>query len=157
MNARKSAAIYSEADLHRTVAEYLDYALIPPATYSTFPAGWGKLGRAMAGQLKASGLKPGMPDIFVFDRFRMSANRVYPRVVGIELKIPGQKPSAAQQLMFDRLRTLGIPVYVCECVEDVVMILRREDIAQREIRFVEVAGGEASDDGPETRSASELT
>jgi hypothetical protein len=129
---RKSAAIDpSEADLHRAVAEYLDWMLLPPAVYSTFPAGWGKLGKAMAGQLKASGLKPGMPDIFVFDRHTMIANRTYTKVVGLELKAPGQKPSAAQQLMFSRLRGLGVMIYVCECLEDVIAALKEQQIGLR--------------------------
>lgn len=121
----------NEAELHRAVAEFLDWALVPPAVYSTFPAGWGKLSKRVAGQLKGSGLKPGMPDIFVFDKHNMIANRTYPKVIGLELKAPGEKPSAAQQLMFAHLRTLGIPIYVCQCIEDVAEALERENVLLR--------------------------
>ena len=135
---RKSAVTFSEADLHRAVAEYLDWCLVPPAVYSTFPAGWGKLGPMMAGRLKASGLKPGMPDIFVFDRQEIKlGDRIFPKIVGVELKAPGGKPSAAQQLMFPRLRDLGIPIHVCECVEDVALALAKERITVRTVAWHE--------------------
>jgi hypothetical protein len=137
VRSHKSAA-YSEADLHQSVAEYLDWALLPPAVYSTFPAGWGKLGPMMAGRLKASGLKPGMPDIFVFDRQEMKlGDRIFPKIIGIELKAPGGKPSAAQQLMFPRLRELGIPIHVCECIEDVALALNKEHISVRTVAWHE--------------------
>src|SRR5215468_12790351 len=55
-----------EGALHRSVAELLDWCLIPPALYSTFPSGWGQLNKATAGTLKACGLKAGWPDIMVF-------------------------------------------------------------------------------------------
>jgi hypothetical protein len=126
----------TEAQLHQSVAEYLDWVLLPPAVYSTFPAGWGKLGKAMAGQLKASGLKPGMPDIFVFYRHEVKLGDYrFPKIIGVELKRPGEKPSAAQQLMFPRLRELGIPIYVCECVDDVHRAMCKERIPLRTIRW----------------------
>jgi len=132
VSSRKSAVMPTEAELHQSVAEYLDWALLPPAVYSTFPAGWGKLSKAMAGRLKGSGLKPGMPDLFVFDRQEIKlGNYQFPKVIGIELKRPGEKPSAAQQLMFPRLRTLGIAIYVCECLEDVAAALQREHVPVR--------------------------
>jgi hypothetical protein len=121
----------TESELHQAVAEFLDVALLPPAVYSTFPAGWGKLSTATAGRLKAAGLKPGLPDLFVFDRHNMIANRTYPKVIGLELKAHGRKPSPAQQLMFPRLRALGIEIYVCECLEDVVEALERERVPLR--------------------------
>ena len=128
----------TEAELHQSVAEYLDWTLLEPATYSTFPAGWGKLSPAMAGRLKGSGLKRGMPDIFIFDRQAMKlGDRVFPKVIGIELKRPGEKPSAAQQLMFARLRDLGIPIYVCECVDDVHRALVKERVPLRTLRWHE--------------------
>lgn len=125
----------SELQLHRSVAEYLDWALMPPALYTTFPAGWGKLGPMIAGQLKASGLKRGFPDIFVFDKHRMIANQTYTKVIGIELKARDAKPSAAQQIMFPKLRDLGVPIYVCTCLEDVEGALRRESILLRRIKW----------------------
>jgi hypothetical protein len=121
----------SEDQLHRSVAEFLDLALLPPAVWTTFPAGWGEFGLKTAVRLKNSGLKPGMPDIFVYDRHRVSSNRTYTKVVGLELKKPGEKPSAAQQLMFARLRDVGVAIHVCESINDVVRALSHEGIGLR--------------------------
>jgi hypothetical protein len=140
VSPRKSAVIFAptEAELHQAVAEYLDWALLPPAIYSTFPAGWGRLSKATAGRLKGSGLKPGMPDLFVFDRHELQlGNRVFPKIVGIELKARGELPSAAQQLMFPMLRQIGIPIHICRCVEDVALALVQEHITMRTLRWHE--------------------
>lgn len=163
MSPRKSAVTLkpAEEDLHRTVAEFLDWALYPQTVYTTFPAGWGKLSKRVAGVLRACGLKAGFPDILVFDKHNVIANATYTKVVGLELKTKS-KPSAAQQLMFPRLRALGIAIYICGSVDDVAVALHEQNIAlrtrigwaqYRENRYVETA----SDDDAKTRSASELT
>lgn len=163
MNPRKPAAILkpAEQDLHRTVAEFLDWALYPDTVYTTFPAGWGKLSKKIAGILRACGLKPGFPDILVFDKHQMIANRTYTKVVGLELKTKSHA-SAAQQLMFPRLRALGVQIYICRSLEDVAAALHEQNIAlrtrigwaqYRENRYVETA----SDEDAEARSAQELT
>lgn len=120
----------SEKQLHRTVAEFLDVALVPPTVWTTFPAGWGKLSDAMAGELRACGLKKGFPDILIFDIHQIIANRTYTKVVGIELKTK-TKASAAQQLMFPRLRDLGIAVYVCHDLQQVIAALREQCVIMR--------------------------
>ena len=103
----------SELDLHKSVADFLDWMLLPPAMWTTFPAGWGKLGKAVAGKLKACGLKEGMPDILVFhDR----------RTIGIELKT-GTKQSEAQAMMASKLKEAGVPVWVCKSIDEVYDIL----------------------------------
>ena len=112
----------TEANLHETVAEFLDWALMPPALYTTFPAGWGDLPKATAGRLNACGMKKGIPDILLFHDGR---------TIGIELKIPGGKPSIAQQAMFHQLREAGVLVYICESVEDVAFTLRDSGIPMR--------------------------
>jgi hypothetical protein len=132
------------------VAELLDWALYSSAVYTTFPAGWGKLSRATAGQLKGSGLKQGFPDLLIFHNGRC---------VGIELKVQGRKPSAAQQLMFPRLRQCGVQIYVCQSVDDVIAALREAQVplrcgwAQSKEKTHEAAG----DPSAEVRSAEELT
>jgi hypothetical protein len=105
-----------ESDLHATIAELLDWILIQPAIYTTFPAGWGKLKGATAGRLKKSGLKAGMPDILVFYRGKC---------VGIELKVNGASPSSVQRTMFAQLQAAGVPVYVCGSISDVIEALNR--------------------------------
>jgi hypothetical protein len=116
----------SENQLHQSVAELLDWILISPAMYTTFPAGWGKLTRGTAGRLFASGLKRGMPDILVFD--------INQKVVGIELKARTSQ-SGAQRAMAARLQAVGITVYVCRSIEDVLAALYRENITVRSIAY----------------------
>ena len=115
------ASSASESQLHQSIAELLDWILITPAMYTTFPAGWGKLSRGTAGRLFASGLKRGMPDIFVFD--------VGPKIVGIELKAGRNSTTSAQRITHARLQAVGIPVYVCRSQEDVLAALYREGVA----------------------------
>jgi hypothetical protein len=105
----------SEAELHRAVADLLDVVLLPPAVWTTFPAGWGKLSKATAGRLRGSGLKAGFPDILIFfNSF----------TTGIELKAPGGKLSLAQKAMFPALEAAGVRVYVCHSVDEVLDILQ---------------------------------
>jgi len=118
---RKSKALNipqngSEADLHVTIAEFLDWALSSPAFYTTFPAGWGKLRGQTAFRLKRSGLKAGMPDILVFYRGQ---------TMGIELKVYGAAASSVQRTTFAALQGAGVPIYICRSIEDVVEALNR--------------------------------
>jgi hypothetical protein len=132
-----------ESELHVSVAELLDWILIPPAMFTTFPAGWGKLTKATAGRLYASGLKKGMPDILVFDvRQRMDVTKV----IGIELKVGIYSVSSAQREMFAKLQAVGIRVYVCRNIEDVVGALDAADIPHRSVdtstlRSANISGG----------------
>ena len=102
----------------------LDWLLLPPALYTTFPAGWGKFSKVMAGQLKHSGLKPGMPDILVF---------YDGTCVGIELKAPGGTTSPAQREMFTKLKAAGIKVFVCDSTDMVLSVLLGLGIPMRRI------------------------
>ncbi len=58
----------TEDELHRQVAEYLGAVVLAPAFWTTFPSGSG--GKARGGQLKAKGLKPGVPDILIVNEGR---------------------------------------------------------------------------------------
>jgi hypothetical protein len=123
----------TEFELQRSVADLLDWLLMPPAFYTAFPAGWGKLPPRIAGLLKACGLKRGMPDVLVFDVHNMIANRTYPKIVGIELKRPSKKTATSdeQDLMHGKLRAIGVPVYVCWKIEQVIEVLDTEGINRR--------------------------
>jgi hypothetical protein len=112
----------SEKALHRSVAEMLDWLLMLPAFYTTFPAGWGELPTTTAVRLHRSGMKAGMPDILVFD---------VGRVIGIELKITGVTPSNVQRAMHAKLQAVGVTVYICRNLEDVVGVLRSEGVPMR--------------------------
>lgn len=112
----------SEATLHRSVAHMLDWLLLPPAFYTTFPAGWGVLPRATAGQLQACGMKSGMPDILLFD---------VGRVIGIELKVGANKATSSQVKMAEKLKAVGIEVHICRSLDDVLDILSQRAVATR--------------------------
>jgi hypothetical protein len=137
VKTRKSAARpfnlphnVKESELHVSVAELLDWILLPPAMFTTFPAGWGKLTKATAGRLYASGMKKGMPDILVFDaRQRMGVTKV----IGVELKVGANFTSSAQRTMFAKLQAVGITVYVCRNIDDVVNALDCADIPHRAV------------------------
>jgi hypothetical protein len=111
--ARVRSVPVSEDSLHRSVAEFLDWMLLPPAVWTTFPAGWGKLGKATAGRLKAVGLKEGMPDILVFRGV----------TIGIELKTEKGKQSPEQIAMMYKLRAAGVSVHVCRSIDEVYEVL----------------------------------
>lgn len=143
----------TEAQLHASVADLLDWGLYEPTVYTTFPAGWGELCKATAGRLKGSGLKRGFPDLLLFHDGRC---------VGIELKTKNRKPSAAQQFMFARLRLCGMKIYVCQNADEVI-----DALADAKIPFRTRCGWahfklkdpahEASDESTEARSPTELT
>lgn len=111
-----------EIQFHAAVADLLDWLLLPPAVYTTFPAGWGKLPPAIAGWLKRCGLKPGMPDILVFYDHQC---------IGIELKKPGKSPSLAQREMHAGLLGAGVRVYVCLRMEEVIAALVEFNVPMR--------------------------
>lgn len=116
----------SEAQLHRATADLLDAILLPPAIWTTFPSGWGKLGKATAGNLRAAGLKAGFPDILVFyNGF----------ATGIELKTQDGKVSKAQTDMFVRLHHAGVRVYICRDTDDVIGVLEQCSIPHRNMEI----------------------
>jgi hypothetical protein len=116
----------TEAALHKTIADLLDWVLLPPALWTTFPAGWGKLGKATAGRLHGSGLKAGFPDILVFFNGR---------AVGIELKAATGVVSKQQTAMFLRLYEAGVRVYICQNTDDVIGVLEQESIPHRKMEI----------------------
>lgn len=117
----------TEASFHKTVADLLDWVLLPPALWTTFPAGWGKLGKATAGRLHGSGLKAGFPDILIFFNGRCT---------GLELKVPGGKISEKQRGMHLLLAQAGVRVYVCYDTDEVIAALRQASLP---VRNLEVA------------------
>jgi VRR-NUC domain len=114
----------SESQLHKATADLLDWILLPPALWTTFPAGWGKLGKATAGRLHGAGLKAGFPDLFIF---------YSGRVTGIELKTASGLVSKAQHKMFMRLYEAGVRVYICRNTDDVIGVLEQESLPHRKM------------------------
>ena len=115
----------TEGEIHATIAEFLDWVLLPPAMYTTFPAGWGRLGKATAGRLRGAGLKPGMPDILIFHNGRAT---------GIELKAEKGRLSDNQIAMHERLAMAGVRVYVCHTTEEVLAALESASLPRRNLK-----------------------
>jgi hypothetical protein len=115
----------TEAQFHRTVADYLDWCLLPPAWYTTFPAGWFK-GKVTGGILRGAGLKAGMPDILIwYNGF----------TIGMELKTPRGRLSEAQRSTRKRLEQAGVKYIVCRDLQDVVNNLEMLQIPLRRSRL----------------------
>lgn len=117
----------TESQLHKTVADLLDWMLLPPALWTTFPAGWGKLPKATAGRLYGAGLKAGFPDIQIFFNGRCTM---------LELKAPGGALSKVQRQRILLLRGAGVMTYVCHNPEEVISALRAASLP---VRHVEIA------------------
>jgi hypothetical protein len=132
-----------ELAFHGAVADLLDWILLTPAVWTTFPAGWGKLPPAIAGQLKRCGLKAGMPDILIFH---------HGRTTGLELKVRNNTPTSKQRTMHAQLWAAGVPVYVCTSVEEVIAALRAADLPFRTLQIQGAGSGEENKQS-ETRSS----
>ena len=128
----------TEPELHLSVANLLDWVLLAPAMYTTFPAGWGVLSPSLGQRLKRSGLKPGMPDIIVF---------YDGRCFGIELKARNNGLSAEQVAMFKRLKEACIRVHVCRTIDDVMHVLRYEEVPLRRMFIGGADGAENRETG----------
>ena len=122
---RLTAPVVPEDDLHAAVADALDRLLLPPATWTTFPAGHVPLPAQFAVKLARLGLKRNWPDILVLHR----------GIYGIELKRRGEALSIArwvrtrsgapryvegQRETFPRLEAAGMRLAVCTSVVGVL-------------------------------------
>jgi hypothetical protein len=116
-----TAPIIPETDLHAAVADALNRLLLPPAEWTTFPAGHVPLPARFAAKLARLGLKRSWPDILI----------VHGSLYGIELKRPGEKLSRArfvrnrrgtlryvegQREVFPRLEAAGMRIATCSTV-----------------------------------------
>lgn len=123
----------SEDAFHLAVAELLDWVLRMPTFWTTFPAGYGKLGKGMAGKLKAKGLKAGMPDILIFHPVPPHINNSH--VVGLELKAGRNTTSSAQRNTHQLLWAAGVKVYTIRNLNDVLAALLAENIPFKQIEL----------------------
>lgn len=108
----------NEDQFHLSVAELLDWILKPPTFFTTFPAGYGRLSKGMSGKLKAKGMKAGMPDIMIFDRYGTVT-----KVVGLELKVGRNTTSAAQRTTHANLQAVNAKTYLVRNLNDVIAAL----------------------------------
>lgn len=134
---RLRAPVLPEDDLHAAVAKALDLLLLPPAEWTTFPAGNVPLPPQFAAKLARFGLKPGWPDILV----------IHQRFFGIELKRAGgvlsktrtvrtrngtMRVLIGQEDRFPRLLAAGMAeIAVCRSVEAVLTALNRWGVPMR--------------------------
>jgi hypothetical protein len=125
---RLSAPVTPEDSLHEAVADALEILVLPPAMWTTFPAGNVPLEPRYAAKLARLGLKRGWPDIIV----------VCDRAFGIELKKVGGTLSRTRVVrtqrgamrtlegqvdVFPRLVAAGMRIAVCHSVEEVLRAL----------------------------------
>jgi hypothetical protein len=128
--------VVTEHTLHTSVADALDRLLLPPAEWTTFPAGSVPLPPEFAVKLSRMGLKRGWPDILV----------VHHGIYGLELKRFGgslsrtrtvRTRSGAPRVLdgqtdtFPRLITAGMRIAVCHSIEEVIAALALWDIPMR--------------------------
>lgn len=134
MRTRKSNDINlptsaTEDAFHLAVAELLELVLRMPTFWTTFPAGYGKLGKATAGKLKAKGLKAGMPDIMVFH----PCGSYTTKVVGLELKAGRNTTTSKQRTTHELLRAAGVYCYTIRTLNDVLAALISENIPYKQL------------------------
>jgi hypothetical protein len=126
---RLTAPTVPEVDLHGAVADALNLLLLPPAEWTTFPAGHVELIRRAAAKLARLGLKRNWPDVLV----------LHGTLHGIELKRRGGRLSQTrtvgtrrgrlrlvegQREVFPRLEAVGMRLADCESVDEVLAALR---------------------------------
>ncbi len=102
----------TEQQLHRACAEYLAWALKPPAWFTTFPSGGG--GKTRGAILHGLGLKPGVPDLLI-----VSHGVAY----WVELKTPRGKLSADQVICHLDLLDAGCLIAVIRSVDELQRVL----------------------------------
>ncbi|MGC8476310.1 MAG: hypothetical protein ACP5NP_08150 [Acetobacteraceae bacterium] len=126
---RMAAPAPAETDIHAAVADALAVLLLPPAAWTTSPAGHVALPPAVAAKLARLGLKRGIPDVLIWH-----GGRSY----GIELKRRGGRLSRTRTVRtrhgalrvvegqtetFPRLEAAGMQIAVCETVPAVLAAL----------------------------------
>lgn len=127
----------SEHDLQRAVAQYLDLVGV---LWCHVPNGarlGGRKGAAVtASRLKAEGLKAGVPDVLIFERWREQS--VFPALdplreghgVAIELKAGRGRLRPAQAVWLTSLAFRGWYISVCRSTTEVVDLCERLGISR---------------------------
>lgn len=115
-----------EENLHVSVARFLDVALMPPATWTTFPSGGG--GRVRGARLKRMGLKAGWPDILIV---APGAQHFNVKLLGIELKTERGRASKEQKDVRASFAMCGALHTFCRSIDDVEQVLRANSIPIR--------------------------
>lgn len=132
----KSPSIYrSEDALHQACAGYLNARLLPPAWWTTFPAGGG--GKDRGSRLKRMGMKAGVPDLLIFVKKYLARSELkylarsellaptYESLsaYGIELKTKKGVISSVQSRTHQDMITAGFQISVARSLEDLKQTL----------------------------------
>jgi hypothetical protein len=112
-----------EADLQRSIHQYLLWALPPDAVHFAVPNGLMRSKKAAA-RAQGEGVAAGVPDIAIVWRQQ-------PHPIFIELKAPKGVMSEAQRGMARKLRYCGADVLLCRSVEGVECALRELGVPLR--------------------------
>jgi len=123
-----------EAALQRAVAQYLTLVLDKSVVWSAIGHGGG--GKVRGAQLKAMGVKAGMPDIYItYDAPQSSTALSFiptyetePKTLWIELKSEKGRPSKEQISFATRVRQLGHYCYLCRSLDEVIKTLKDCDV-----------------------------
>lgn len=120
----KKKRVYREQSIQTTVADWLSWALEPPAFFTYFPAGSYLLSEAHARKMKRSGLKPGMPDLWIICGARLYC---------IEMKVPKSgRLNANQELAHPMLRAAGAQIAIATTLEAVMTQCREWGLPLRD-------------------------
>ena len=112
---------HEEADLARSVHQYLRWALPPDALHFAIPNGLMR-SRKAAQRAQGEGVLAGVPDLCVI---------YHGRAIFIELKTPRGRLSAAQRGLHAKLESCGALVWVCHAPEEVETVLRGSNVRLR--------------------------
>lgn len=108
----------SETELHRSIAQMLD---LLGWLWCHCPNG-GKRHLREAAKLKAMGVKPGVPDILIFESWEYGGRSGHG--VAIELKGAKGRTTDAQEAWLGSLHNRGWLIAVCNSTEQVVEMLQ---------------------------------
>jgi hypothetical protein len=131
--------VVPENDLHEAVADALDKLLLPPAQWTTFPAGSVPLPPEFAAKLARLGLKRGWPDILivhdraVFGIELKTATGILSRTRIVRTRSGALRELAGQTDVFPKLGRAGMRISICRSVDEVLAALRGWDVPMRRV------------------------
>lgn len=123
--ASVAAPFLSEAQLHKAAAQYLDAVLPSRVLWTTIGHGGG--GKIRGAQLKAMGVKRGVPDIIIC----WDAGVYGHRVMWIELKSAKGRVKPEQDEFMRRAMSMDHFAYVCRSITDIEGAIKNHGVPTR--------------------------
>jgi hypothetical protein len=130
----------AEDRVHEAVAIALDTLLLPPAIWTTFPAGHGLLSAQAAARLHRLGMKRGWPDIIVIHNGRLHGLELKTRTGRlsktreVRTRWGGTRTVIGQVEMHELLLRAGALVAVARSVDEVLEQLAAWGVPTRQAR-----------------------